>query len=67
MFDRKRQRPCDGQTDGAADEANAPGFDEKLQQNRAAFCADGLAHADFARSFGDGNEHDVHDADAADK
>lgn len=27
--------------------------------------ADGFANADFAGAFGDGHEHNVHDADAA--
>ena len=33
----------------------------------AARGAERFADADFARSFGDGDEHDVHDADAADQ
>ena len=40
-------------------------FDEELQQNNSPRRAKGLSHADFARSFGDGHQHDVHDADAS--
>ena len=39
----------------------------KLQQDGAVLRADGFAHADFARPFRDRDEHDVHDADAADE
>src|SRR6202034_58568 len=42
-------------------------FKKKLPGDIAAPRADGLAHADFARSLGDRNQHDVHYAHAADQ
>ena len=41
------------------------GFDEKLEDDVASFCAEGASDTDFAGAFGDAGEHDVHDADAA--
>ena len=48
-------------------QANAGGFDQELQQDRPAFGADGFADADLARPLRHRDEHDVHDADAADE
>ena len=42
------------------------GLDEELGDDVQAGGAQGAADADFAGAFGDGGEHDVHDADAAD-
>ena len=50
-----------------AQQADARGLDQKLQQDRAPLGADGLADADLARPLGHRDEHDVHDADAADE
>src|SRR6266567_2429502 len=47
----------------SADLAQHDGFHDELRHDVAFFGADGTADADFARSFGDGHEHDVHDAD----
>ena len=43
------------------------GLDEKLEEDIPPAGADGHADADFARALGDADEHDVHDADAADQ
>src|SRR5579862_9433755 len=50
----------------AADEAEHDGLAEELELDRLFRGADRDAHADLARALGDGDEHDVHDADAAD-
>ncbi len=50
----------------APDSADDEGFDEELVEDLVAARADGLAQADLAGSFGDRDQHDVHDADAAD-
>src|SRR5207247_4469205 len=42
-------------------------FDEELKHDVEARRAQRLPHADLARALGDGHEHDVHDADAADQ
>lgn len=49
--------------DGAA-AAHEEGFQEKLAKDFGARGADGAADADFPSALGDGDEHDVHDADA---
>ena len=67
MRNRERGQPGDAQSDQPAQQADAGGLDQELQQNVAAPGADGLAHADLARPLDDRNEHDVHDADAADE
>jgi hypothetical protein len=41
------------------------GLDEDLQHDIAVARAERLAHADFARTLGDADQHDVHDHDAA--
>ena len=43
------------------------GFEEELQEDVSAAGADGHADADLAGPLGDADEHDVHDADAADE
>jgi hypothetical protein len=53
--------------DRAAEEAEHDGFDEELEEDGGGSGADGLAEADLAGAFGDGDEHDVHDADATDE
>ena len=42
-------------------------LDQELQQHLPRPRADGQADADLARPLGHGDEHDVHDADAADE
>ena len=49
-----------------AAEADDATFDNDLEEDIAAFGTDGEADADFADAFGDGSEHDIGDADAAD-
>ena len=51
----------------AADAGERDGLDEELEQHLAGAGADGEADADLAGALGDGDEHDVHDADAADE
>src|SRR5438128_1347248 len=52
--------------DHAAEPGEGHGFDQELQKDVPSPRTDRLADADLARSFGARNEHDVHDADAAD-
>ena len=52
--------------DDAAEQRHGGRFDEELQQDVVAARAERLADADFAGALGDGDEHDVHDDDAAD-
>src|ERR1039458_3458057 len=51
--------------DHASRQGHGCGLDEKLKQNIIAACAQRLAHADLPGAFGDGNQHDVHDDNAA--
>ena len=64
---RKQQTDADaeGQAGDSADERDDGGFDEELAFDVDGGCAERFADADFARALGDGDEHDVHDADAA--
>src|SRR5688572_23849677 len=50
--------------DDAADFAEDDGFEDELCHDVALFGADGAADANLAGALGDGDEHDVHDADA---
>ena len=54
-----------GDADEAADGREDDGLDEELADYLRAAGAYGSADADLAGAFGDGGEHDVHDADAA--
>src|SRR5690606_14978646 len=56
-----------GQADGPAGEAEGDGLDEELDEDDGGPGADGLAEADLSGAFADADEHDVHDADAADE
>src|SRR5262245_10790611 len=58
---------ADRDAEGAAGEAEDERLDEELQQHVGAARAEGLAHADLAGALGDRDQHDVHDADAADR
>src|SRR5947209_1386270 len=51
----------------AADGRQYCGLDEELRQDVDAGGADGLADADLFGALGDGDEHDVHHADAPDE
>ena len=63
--DRVRKTRAERDADQPAQTRNGSRFDQELQQNVAAFRADGLANADLPRSLRHRHEHDVHDADAA--
>ena len=65
----KRVGPADAEhdADDAADHAQGHRLDQELKQDVAAAGADRHADADLARPLGDADEHDVHDADAADE
>ena len=64
---KTQDAPREENPDDAPEHAEHDGFDEELHKDRAAVGADGLSDADFARALRDGDEHDVHNADAADK
>src|SRR5216684_2089186 len=49
-----------------ADEGNGKRLCQKLEEDVAAARAERFLHADFAGALGDGDEHDVHQADATD-
>ena len=51
----------------AAADREQHGLDEELAEDVGAPRAERLADADLARPLGDGDEHDVHDADPADE
>ena len=61
-----RAAKAQADADQPAERTERDGFDEKLQQDVATVRADGHADADLAGALGDADEHDVHDADAAD-
>ena len=67
LLHHQRQRPGDAEPDGAADQTDGRRLDQELQQDGPPLGADGFADADLARPLGHRDEHDVHDADAADK
>src|SRR5579872_1358433 len=77
---QERQRGGNGRSDGSNQEGDARadgnsyratgerehgGLEQELYADVGAACADGLTNPDFAGAFGDGDEHDVHDSDAA--
>ena len=51
----------------AADAGEHDGLDQELLGDVAPLGAQGPADADLAGPLGDGRQHDVHDADAADQ
>ena len=55
-----------GDTEQAADAADHAGFDQELGDDALALGTDGLADTDLPGALGDGDQHDVHNADAAD-
>src|SRR5204862_5998687 len=52
--------------DGPADDGEHHRLSEKLAHDVPPPAADALAQADLPRPFGDADQHNVHDADAAD-
>src|ERR1700730_238655 len=64
------QDPCEAEADQdperAAQAREEHRLDQELQQDVLTTGADRLADADLASPLGDGDEHDVHDSDAAD-
>src|SRR5215207_5620119 len=50
-----------------ADQGQEQRLEEKLKQHVGVRCSDHLADPDLPGAFGDGDEHDVHDPDAADQ
>ena len=64
--EHKSNEIAEEKTDNTARERENKGFKEKLHENVAGAGADGFADTDFVGAFGDRDEHDIHDADAAD-
>ena len=56
-----------GDADRPAEQAERDRFDQELKEDVPPRRAERLADADLARALGDRDEHDVHDADAADE
>lgn len=50
----------------AADNAEDEGFEEELKKDVAGACANRFADTDFAGALRNGDEHNIHDANAAD-
>ena len=51
----------------SAKEGQRHRFEQKLKNDREPGCADRFADADLFGALGDGDEHDIHHADAADQ
>src|SRR5690606_7082497 len=70
-FDQRRYDGRDRVTkrnaDRAPDNRKQDTFDQELGQDIPRARADRLPQPDFARAFGHGYQHDIHDADAADQ
>ena len=63
-----RQMPTPQQQTGdAADESDDGGFGQELAADVDGGGAQGFADTDLAGALGDGDQHDVHDADAAER
>jgi len=56
----------DGDASQASGESNGQGFGEKLQEDVVLVRAHGFFDADLAGALLDGDQHNVHQADAAD-
>ena len=65
VFEEDCYAGAESDTDDATDGAEGDSFDQELGEDVVALGADGFADADLAGAFGDGDEHDVHHADAA--
>ena len=61
---RQRRARCRAAPPG---DTQRDGLDEELEEDVPSRGAERFANADLARAFGDRDEHDVHDADAADE
>src|SRR5215217_1243276 len=66
MAEQCRAPEAEGEPDDATEHAHGDALDEELREHVGAARADGHADADLARPLGHGDEHDVHDPDAAD-
>ena len=64
--DHARRDQPDGDADEAASHRQSRRLDEELREHVPGLRADGHADADLTRTLGHADEHDVHDADAAD-
>src|SRR5271170_3141461 len=53
-------------SDDAGEEGEGEAFEEELLEDVARASTEGFEEADLAGAFGDGDEHDVHDANASD-
>src|SRR5208337_4786916 len=56
---------CEDDAEKSPDEGDGERLGQKLEKDVAAARAESFLDADFAGALGDGNEHDVHQADAA--
>src|ERR1700756_211765 len=65
--DRDRQRDAAENADGAAEKAEHECFAEKLETDVPHPPAERAANADFPGALGYRHDHDVHDADTANK
>ena len=63
--DDEGDQPSKHDADDAADQAEQGRLGQKLDQNVPSPGPERLAQTDLARPLGNGDEHDVHDADAA--
>ena len=69
-----KREPADGKgndisqddAEDPADESDGERLGQKLEEDVAAARAERFLHSDFAGALGDGDEHDVHQADATD-
>jgi len=64
--DKERAEPPGEQADKASDKAKDSGLGEELEEDIASFGSDSLTDTDFSDSFGDRDEHDIHNTDTAD-
>ena len=67
MADGERRADTEGDAHEAPDEGERHRFDEELQQDVPPARPHCHAQANLTRALGDRNQHDVHDADAADE
>jgi hypothetical protein len=64
--EEKDAESAKGDAAKSADQAERDRLDQKLQHDVEMPRADRFAQADFGSAFRDRNQHDIHDADAAD-
>ena len=65
LSNRKRDHVGQHDSQRSADESNGESFGEELQQNVSAARAQRLFHSDLSRPLRHRDQHDVHQADAA--